>query len=287
MTMLRVEDLVVTYGATTALQGVSLSVDPGEIVALVGESGCGKSTMALTIPQLLPPEADIPSGSVHFNDTDMVAASRKQLEEIRGAEIGMIYQDPLSALNPVLKVGRQISETLRRHLGMTRSQARERAIELIDQVGIPDPEQRHDEYPHQFSGGMRQRLVIAIAISCGPRLLVADEPTTALDVSIQAQVLGLLSQLCSDLGMAMILITHDLHVAASMAHRVEVMHRGRVVENGPASLVLTNPSHEYTRKLRAAIPVLDIAERMDFSAFADATDETPTQPFDTGTADTR
>lgn len=268
MAMLEVDDLVVTYGPTTALRGVSLSVDPGEIVALVGESGCGKSTMALAIPQLLPPEAEIPSGRVLFDGVDMVAATREQLEEIRGAEIGMIYQDPLSALNPVLTVGRQISETLRRHLGMSRSAARSRAVELLDQVGIPDPERRHDEYPHQFSGGMRQRIVIAIAISCGPRLLIADEPTTALDVSIQAQVLGLLRQLCDDMGMAMILITHDLHVAASMAHRVEVMYGGLVVENGPASVVLTNPSHDYTRRLRAAIPVLDMAERMDFRTVA-------------------
>lgn len=263
--LLEVRGLTVKYGATTALRGISIELEPGEILSLVGESGCGKSTTALAIPQLLPAEADIVAGQILYRGRDMLTATRRELENLRGKEIGMIYQDPLSALNPVLTVGHQIMETIRRHTSATRSEARARAMELLDLVEIPDSANAMKRYPHQFSGGMRQRIVIAIAISCQPRLLIADEPTTALDVSIQAQVLGLLKQLVTDMNMAMLLITHDLHVAASMADRIEVMYDGEVVERGMASVVLARPQHPYTQKLRAAIPELSMSERMDFS----------------------
>ena len=268
--LLELRRLSVHYGSTVALKDMDLELRPGEVVALVGESGCGKSTTALAIPQLLPPEASIPSGQILFRGRDLVVASRRELEDVRGGEIGMVYQDPLSALNPVLTVGRQVSETIRRHTGASRDEARRRTVELLDLVGIPEPAKRMNDFPHQFSGGMRQRIVIAIAISCSPKLLIADEPTTALDVSIQAQVLGLLKRLCTELDMAMILITHDLQVAASMADHIAVMYAGVVVERGDATRVLTDPQHEYTRRLRAAIPVLGTAERMDFRPFSPA-----------------
>jgi peptide/nickel transport system ATP-binding protein len=243
-------------GEMKAVDGLSLSVDAGETVALVGESGCGKSLSALSIMRLLPdPPARIVDGTVRLNGRDLVALPEEAMLAIRGKEIGMIFQDPMSSLNPVATVEKQIAEVLMAHGELGRGQARARAHELLELVGMPDAGRRLDAYPHQLSGGMCQRVMIAMAIACRPSVLIADEPTTALDVTVQAQVLALLKRLQADAGMAMIFITHDLGVVAETADRVVVMYAGRKVEEAPVDTLFEAPLHPYTVGLIGATPV--------------------------------
>jgi peptide/nickel transport system ATP-binding protein len=243
-------------GEMKAVDGLSLAVGAGETVALVGESGCGKSLSALSIMRLLPdPPARIVGGAVKLNGRDIVAVSEETMLDIRGKEIGMIFQDPLSSLNPVATVEKQIAEVLTTHTDLGRGQARARAHELLELVGMPDAGRRLDAYPHQLSGGMCQRVVIAMAIACSPSVLIADEPTTALDVTVQAQVLALLKKLQADAGMAMIFITHDLGIVAETADRVVVMYAGRKVEEAPVDDLFESPLHPYTAGLIGATPI--------------------------------
>jgi peptide/nickel transport system ATP-binding protein len=243
-------------GELRAVDGLSLAVAAGETVALVGESGCGKSLSALSIMRLLPdPPARIVGGEVRLNGRDLVALTEEEMLEIRGKEIGMIFQDPMSSLNPVATIEKQIVEVLRTHTDLSRRAARARALELLELVGMPDAARRLDEYPHRLSGGMCQRVVIAMAIACQPSVLIADEPTTALDVTVQAQVLGLLKKLQGDAGMAMIFITHDLGVVAETADRVVVMYAGRKVEEAPVDDLFETPLHPYTAGLIGATPI--------------------------------
>ncbi len=260
--LLRVEDLRVVFGPPgreqVAVDGVSLTLAPGEVLGIVGESGCGKTLTALSILRLIPsPPGRIAGGRILFQGQDLALVDEGAMNRIRGKEISMIFQEPMSALNPVFKVGEQISETLRVHDGLSRAKAREGALHMLERVGISNPEQRLDQYPHELSGGMRQRIMIAIALACRPKLLIADEPTTALDVTIQAQILLLLRELQSELGMAVVLITHDLGVVAQVVDRVAVMYAGRIVEEGSAAAVFEKPSHPYTRLLLESIPSLD------------------------------
>ena len=242
-------------GVIHAVNGISFGLDEGELLAVVGESGSGKSVAMMSLLQLLPmPPAEIASGRVRFQDQDLVRLGASAIRQVRGARIGFIFQDPMTSLNPVFTVGYQIMEPLREHLGMSRKQARQRAIELLDLVGIPAPAKRIDDYPHQFSGGMRQRVVIAIALACDPKVLIADEPTTALDVTVQAQILELVRDLRDKLGMAIIWITHDLGVAAGIADRIVVMYAGLVVEHARVSELFDNPQHPYTRALLDSLP---------------------------------
>lgn len=243
-------------GALPAVADVSLSVAPGETLALVGESGCGKSMTALAIMRLLPePPARLAGGRVLLDGTDVAALPERAMQDIRGRSIAMIFQDPMSALNPVATVGAQIAEVLRRHEGLSGRAAHDRTLELLDLVGIPDPAGRIDEFPHRLSGGMSQRVMIAMAIACRPRVLIADEPTTALDVTIQAQILELLRRLQDETGMAMLLITHDLGVVAEIADRVAVMYAGRIVEQATTEALFARPLHPYARGLMGATPV--------------------------------
>ncbi|MBM3650869.1 MAG: ABC transporter ATP-binding protein [Alphaproteobacteria bacterium] len=258
-TTLAVRDLSTTLftrrGEMKAVDGLSLTVGAGETVALVGESGCGKSLTALSIMRLLPdPPARIVGGSVALNGRDIVALSEEAMLDVRGKEIGMIFQDPMSSLNPVTSVERQIAEVLAAHTDLDRSAARARALELLELVGMPDAARRLDAYPHQLSGGMCQRVMIAMAIACSPSVLIADEPTTALDVTVQAQVLSLLKRLQAEAGMAMIFITHDLGVVAETADRVAVMYAGRKVEEAPVDELFEAPLHPYTAGLIGATP---------------------------------
>ena len=260
--LLRVEDLRVVFGPPgreqVAVDGVSLTLAPGEVLGIVGESGCGKTLTALSILRLIPnPPGRIAGGRILFQGQDLALVDEAAMNRIRGKEISMIFQEPMSALNPVFKVGEQISETLRVHDGLSRARAREGALHMLERVGISNPEQRLDQYTHELSGGMRQRIMIAIALACRPKLLIADEPTTALDVTIQAQILLLLRELQSELGMAVVLITHDLGVVAQVVDRVAVMYAGRIVEEGSAAAVFEKPSHPYTRLLLESIPSLD------------------------------
>jgi oligopeptide/dipeptide ABC transporter ATP-binding protein len=242
----------------TVVSDVSFDVHIGETVGIVGESGCGKSMTALSVMGLLPKRvARLTAGSILLNGQDLTAMSGRQLRRIRGNEIAMIFQDPLTSLNPTLKISTQITETLRLHQGLTRSAARREAISWLERVGVPSADQRIDEYPHQFSGGMRQRVMIAMALCCRPKLLLADEPTTAVDVSVQDQILRLLKDLQSDLGMAMVLITHDLGVVAGTTDRVLVMYAGQMVEAASTDDIFYRPRHPYTRALMEAIPRLD------------------------------
>jgi oligopeptide/dipeptide ABC transporter ATP-binding protein len=251
-------------GVVRAVDGVSFSVNPGSTLGIVGESGCGKSMTALSIMGLLPrPHARIAGGQVLFEGRDLTTFTPRQLRNIRGREIAMIFQDPMTSLNPALKVGFQVMEPLRRHLGMTRRQARTRAAELLDEVGIPNAARRLDDYPHQFSGGMRQRVMIAIAISCSPRLLIADEPTTALDVTVQARILDLLHKLRDDHEMGLILITHDMGVVADIADDTIVMYAGQVVEASTVDQLFDRPEHPYTEALLGAMPAIDDARSRD------------------------
>jgi oligopeptide/dipeptide ABC transporter ATP-binding protein len=258
--LLEVSDLTVTFqsrsGPVRAVSSASFSVERGQILGLVGESGCGKSTVARALVRLLPGGASV-SGQVRFDGRDLLDLPRQALIGVRGAGIAMVFQDPMTALNPLLTIGQQIVETLRAHGPISRAAARRRAVELLAMVGIPNPAGRLSAYPHQMSGGMRQRAMIAIAISVGPRLLIADEPTTALDVTIQAQVLELLLQLKRQLGMAVILVSHDLGVVAGTADRVQVMYAGYMVEAGTVDDVLLEPQHPYTRGLIDSLVPLD------------------------------
>ena len=238
-----------------AVNGISFNLDEGELLAVVGESGSGKSVAMMSLMQLLPmPPAEIASGRVMFQDRDLVKLNASDIRHVRGARIGFIFQDPMTSLNPVFTVGFQIMEPLREHMGLNRKQARRRAIELLELVGIPAAAARIDDYPHQFSGGMRQRVVIAIALACDPKVLIADEPTTALDVTVQAQILELVRDLRQKLGMAIIWITHDLGVAAGIADRIIVMYGGLVVEHASVTELFANPQHPYTRALLDSLP---------------------------------
>jgi oligopeptide transport system ATP-binding protein len=259
---LEVKDLKTQFntpeGTVYAVNGVSFSLNEGETLAVVGESGCGKSVTMMSIMKLIQiPPGKIVGGEVIFRDNDLLKLSEEAMEQIRGREIAMIFQDPMTSLNPVLTVGRQITETLRTHTPMTPEQCRDRAAQLLELVGIPDPVKRLDNYPHQFSGGMRQRVMIAMALACTPSLLIADEPTTALDVTIQAQIVELVKELKKSVGMAMIWITHDLGVVAGMADRVIVMYAGYVVEEAPVDALYENTLHPYTLALLQALPRAD------------------------------
>lgn len=249
-------------GIVHAVNGISYSVDTRETVAIVGESGSGKSVGVMSLIRLIPqPPGKIVDGEVLFDGQDLLKMSEDQLREIRGNRIAMIFQDPMTSLNPVLTVGRQITESLELHLNMNREQSRKRAIELLQLVGIPGAASRIDDYPHQFSGGMRQRVMIAMGLSCDPQLLIADEPTTALDVTIQAQIVDLVNRLKKELGMAIIWITHDLGVVAGMAERVLVMYSGFIVEEAQVQDIYAHPRHPYTLGLLRSIPRLDLGRQ--------------------------
>jgi peptide/nickel transport system ATP-binding protein len=260
-TLLQVKNLQVEFktrrGTALVLNGVDFDVQPGETLCVVGESGCGKSMTALALLRLIPtPPGRISHGQVLFNGEDLMQASEARMREVRGNRISMIFQEPMTSLNPVYTVGDQIGETLRLHAGLDATQARERSIEMLRQVGIPAPEQRVDEYPHQLSGGMRQRVMIAMALACRPDILIADEPTTALDVTVQAQIFDLLRDLQREKGTAIVMITHDMGAVAEMADRVMVMYAGRVIEHGSTEQVLSQPGHPYTQGLIACLPKL-------------------------------
>jgi oligopeptide/dipeptide ABC transporter ATP-binding protein len=262
MALLEVEDLRTHFftreGVVHAVDGVSFSVERGETLGIVGESGCGKSVTALSIMGLIPrPPAKIVSGSVRFDGQDLVTLRERQLEDLRGREIAMIFQDPMTSLNPTLTIGTQITETIRRHYDVSKSDARKKAIELMEEVQIPRAAERLDDYPHRFSGGMRQRVMIAIALSCDPKLLIADEPTTALDVTVQAAVLDLLDDLRRSHDMAMIIITHDMGVVAEAADDILVMYAGQIVEMAPVLELFDRPEHPYTEALLAALPQIE------------------------------
>ena len=247
------------FGVVRAVDGVDLHIDEGETVGLVGESGCGKSVAALSIVRLVPdPPGRIVNGQVLFEGEDLLQLGVRDMRHVRGAKIGIIFQEPLSSLNPVLSIERQLVEPLQEHLGMTRRQASSRASELLDMVGIPDPSLRLRDYPHMMSGGQRQRIMIAIALSCNPRLLIADEATTALDVTIQAQILELMKDLTEQFGTALLMITHNLGVVARYADRVCVMYAGKIREMGPSEELYGNPKHPYTLGLLGSVPRLDM-----------------------------
>ncbi|MEV4052610.1 ABC transporter ATP-binding protein [Amycolatopsis sp. NPDC049688] len=262
MALLEVRDLTVQFvrrgeQSFTAVDNVSFDVEPGQTVGLVGESGCGKSVTSLAIMRLLAKRGNKVTGSVRFEGTDLLKLSTKDMSDRRGRDLGMVFQDPLSSLNPVIPIGLQITEVLERHRGMSRKAASVEAVDLLDKVGIPDPSRRLSEYPHQLSGGMRQRALIAIALACRPRLLIADEPTTALDVTIQAQILALLRELVQDTGTALIMITHDLGVVAGLCDEVNVLYGGKIVERAQRHQLFAEPRHPYTHGLLASIPRLD------------------------------
>jgi len=249
-------------GLVRAVDGISYTVDPGETVAIVGESGSGKSVSALSIMRLIPdPPGRITEGQVIFNDRDLMSLSEEEMRQVRGSEIGMVFQEPMTSLNPVLTIGRQITETIEQHRGSDPEAAQRRALELLGLVGIADAERRLKQYPHQLSGGMRQRIMIAIALACDPKLIIADEPTTALDVTIQAQILELMQSLTDRLGVALIIITHNLGVVARYANRVNVMYAGRIVESGNAMDLYRDPHHPYTMALLRSVPRLDQPRR--------------------------
>jgi oligopeptide transport system ATP-binding protein len=261
-TLLEVKDLRTQFftqdGVVNAVNGISYTLSEGETLGIVGESGCGKSVGVMSLIRLIPsPPGKIVNGEVLFEGQDLLKTSDDEIRSIRGNKISMIFQDPMTSLNPVLTVGRQIGEALELHLGMDKKQAKERTIELLDLVGIPSAADRVDDYPHQFSGGMRQRAMIAMGLSCNPQLLIADEPTTALDVTIQAQIIDLVKRLRDELGMAIIWITHDLGVVAGLADRVIVMYAGYIVEEAPVKDLYLNPRHPYTVGLLGSLPRLD------------------------------
>ncbi|MCU6708515.1 ABC transporter ATP-binding protein [Paenibacillus sp. J5C_2022] len=261
-TLLEVNNLRVSFdvyaGEVQAIRGVSFDVKQGEAVAIVGESGSGKSVTAQSIMRLNPsPPSRIKEGSIIFDGIDLLSLSEKEMQKIRGNKIGMIFQDPMTSLNPTMTVGAQIMEGLTKHQQLSKAKATSRAVEMLDLVGIPNPAARMDAYPHQFSGGMRQRVMIAIALACNPSLLIADEPTTALDVTIQAQIMGVMKDLQKKMGTSIILITHDLGVVADVCDRVIVMYAGKVVETGTKWEIFHNPQHPYTRGLLRSLPRLD------------------------------
>jgi len=249
-------------GVVHAVNGISYHVNSGETVAIVGESGSGKSVGVMSLIRLIPqPPGKIVDGEVLFDGQDLLKIKEDELRDIRGNRIAMIFQDPMTSLNPVLTIGRQITEAIELHMNMNKEQARKRAVQLLEMVGIPGAESRLDDYPHQFSGGMRQRVMIAMGLSCDPQLLIADEPTTALDVTIQAQIVDLVRRLQDELGMAIIWITHDLGVVAGMADRVLVMYSGFIVEEGNVNDIYANPRHPYTLGLLRSIPRLDLGRQ--------------------------
>ncbi len=262
MALLEVRNLCTEFrtgvGIVPAVDGISYTVEPGETVAIVGESGSGKSVGALSLLRLIPdPPGRITAGEVIFAGRDLLHLSEAEMREVRGGEIGMVFQEPMTSLNPVLTIGRQITETLEQHRGADRAECERRAHELLGLVGIADAARRLKQYPHQLSGGMRQRIMIAIALACEPKMIIADEPTTALDVTIQAQILELMQRLTRQLGVALIVITHNLGVVARYADRVNVMYAGRIVESGSAAAIYHNPRHPYTMALLRSVPRLD------------------------------
>lgn len=256
--LLALENLQTTFrtreGEVHAVRGVSFQVQPGELVGIVGESGCGKSVTCKSIIQLLGSNGRITGGSIRFQNEDLAQKTPAQMRAIRGNEIAMIFQDPMTALNPVLTIGKQMAEILMRNKGLTKKAAKAAAIAMLEKVGIAGAERRYDQFPHEFSGGMRQRVMIAIALSCNPKLLIADEPTTALDVTIQAQIIELLLELQQQENMALVLITHDLALVAEAAHKIIVMYAGQVVETGDAKDIFRAPRHPYTQALLRALP---------------------------------
>lgn len=260
--IVEIKDLKVSFntyaGEVQAVRGVSFTVKRGKIVAIVGESGCGKSVTAQSVIKLIPePVGVYKGGSISFDGQDILGFSDRQMQKIRGRDIGMILQDPITSLNPTMTVGKQIAESIRKHSSLSRQETERRVVEMIDRVGIPNPERRMRQYPHEFSGGMRQRIVIAIALACSPRLLIADEPTTALDVTIQAQILELMKKLQEETGTSIILITHDLGVVAEMADEVLVMYAGKIIERGEVEEIFYDPRHPYTWGLLGSVPRLD------------------------------
>ncbi|MFB6421551.1 ABC transporter ATP-binding protein [Bradyrhizobium tunisiense] len=264
MPVLEVSDLQMTFGSykacVYAVNGVSFHVKRGELLGVVGESGSGKSVTMMSLMKLVPmPPATIVSGRVRLGERDLFALDRREMQKVRGREVGFVFQDPMTSLNPVLSVGYQLMEPLCKHLGLRRGEARKRAIELLSLVGIPSPQDRMNDYPHQFSGGMRQRVMIAVALACDPKVLIADEPTTALDVTIQAQILELVKKLRQELGMSIIWITHDLGVVAGIADRVIVMYAGLIVECAAVDDLYSTPRHPYTRALLETLPRADTA----------------------------
>ena len=261
-TILSVDNMHVSFktqtGKITAVRGVSFDLNKGETLAIVGESGSGKSVTAKSIMRLLPKHnTEITKGDIVYEDRSLLKLPVKQMQDIRGSEISMVFQDPMTSLNPTMKIGKQIMEGLQKHQKLSKSQARERALEMLKLVGIPGAEARLDNYPHQFSGGMRQRVVIAMALACNPKILIADEPTTALDVTIQAQILDLMKNLQQKMDTSIILITHDLGVVANMADRVAVMYAGKIVEQGTLDEIFYNPQHPYTMGLLKSMPKLN------------------------------
>jgi len=260
MALLEVENLQTHFrtpeGVNRAVDGVSFTVEAGETVAIAGESGCGKSVTANSIMRLVPQPPGSIAGAIRFEGRDLLKLSEPAMRKIRGDDISMVFQEPMTSLNPVLTIGRQIAEPLRLHQGLTRNQVEQRVVEMLSVVGIAEPRRRAREYPHQLSGGMRQRVMIAIALACRPKLLIADEPTTALDVTIQAQILSLMADLKQRFGSAIIVITHDLGVVAEIARRVMVMYAGRKVEEAPVAELFRSPRHPYTRGLLSAVPKL-------------------------------
>ncbi|MFB3075409.1 MAG: ABC transporter ATP-binding protein [Candidatus Methylomirabilales bacterium] len=281
--LLQVKDLRTHFftleGVVKAVDGVSYDIREGETVAVVGESGCGKSVSALSIMRLVAyPPGRIVGGEIWFNGHDLLTLNDEEMRQVRGKEIAMIFQEPMTSLNPALTIGRQVTETLEAHLDMPASDANRRAAELLRMVGIPEPERRLPQYPHQFSGGMRQRVMIAMALSCNPKLILADEPTTALDVTIQAQILELMKDLTQRFGVAMIIITHNLGVVARYADRVNVMYAGKVVEQGRARDIYQSPRHPYTLGLLRSVPRLDLPRK----AKLDPIDGQPPDPANLG-----
>ena len=263
---LLVKNLKVSFATSKkeliAVRGISYQLNQGEILALVGESGCGKTVSALSILRLIQePPGKIVSGEILFAGKDLLKLKKKELQDRRGKDIAMIFQDPMTSLNPVLTIGEQIIETLLRHTSLSRKKAREKSFRLLEQVEIPSPKQKLDQYPHQLSGGMRQRVMIAMALSCSPRILIADEPTTALDVLIQAQILSLLKKIKNDTQMSILLITHDLGVVAEVAERVMVMYAGEIVESGSVYDLFRSPLHPYTIGLMESIPTLETTQQ--------------------------
>lgn len=265
-TLLEVKDLKTHFftmdGVVKAVDGVSYDLEEGETLGLVGESGCGKSVSALSVMRLIPnPPGRIVSGEILLDGEDILKLDTADMRDVRGAKVAMVFQEPMTSLNPVLTVERQLTETLQLHMGMSKAESKQEGVNLLTRVGIPDPESRIKQYPHQFSGGMRQRVMIAMALSCNPRLIIADEPTTALDVTIQAQILDLMKSLTTEFGVALIVITHNLGVVARYADRVNIMYAGKVIERGNAREIYANPRHPYTVGLLRSVPRLDLPRR--------------------------
>lgn len=256
--LLEIDDLHVAFdtprGKLRVVNGISLTIGKGEIFGLVGESGCGKSVTSLAILQLIPKPGEVTQGSIRFRGDELLKKSRREMQQIRGGEIAMIFQDPFTSMNPVFKVGKQLSDVLRRHLHIDQKEAKKRILDMLDSVGLPDVNRVFNSYPHELSGGQQQRVMIAMALMSEPSLIIADEPTTALDVTIQAQILRLLRQLCDEHGISVLLITHDLGVVSEICDRVTVLYAGTVVESAPTQTLLSKPQHPYTQGLLAAIP---------------------------------